>query len=1011
MFMMTITNLFKVTGGQILSKRIALIVAVLISVCAMQAQNITVSGSVTDAADGAGLPLANVVVKGTTKTVTADLDGKYTIEAKDSDVLVFSYMGYANQEIAVARQTTINVSLASDATAVDEVVVIGYGTQKKSDLTGSVSVVNVADAKKTVTYDVAKMLQGQAAGVTVQSSGEPGGFVNIKIRGMSSFSNNNPLFVVDNILVDGPYDFAPGDIESIQILKDASAAAIYGVRGANGVVIITTKKGKAGKVSVNFRSLTGFQTVGRKIDVTNREQYQQITNQAYINSGQSILPGNDPSSPLFIDNVDTNWQDSAFRTGRIENHALSFTAGSEALSYNFSVDYFKNTSYLKTPQNYERYTTNLNVSGQKGKFKYGGKLAYTSSGKENFNSYNGESAMTALLQAIPTMPVYDPNRLGGYGGADNLTQRAITLNVIGFNNLIRNTTDRNRFLGNIWGEFEIIKGLKYTLRASADQFNGFNRSFVPPSDLGWYYITENAESALTVNNDKNLRTIVDNLLNYDVVIGKNDIKLMGGFVMEKETYYNHYSRGVGYTPGENDQLNYADAISGGEYESAIRRKSLLGRLTYTYDDTYILQANFRQDKSSLFPENNNTGNYYSISGAYKIENDLKLPEWWNTFKVRGGYGLLGNNTIGVYAYSPTVNPFTSYLFGNTLAPGTSVISAFDSGISWEDTKTTNVAIETGMFNNKLQFTAEYYHKKSTGLLLAVPLPFSTGAFPASIRTNAGDVQNTGLEFTLGYADNDHDFKWSVNTNLGLLKNKVLRLGDENDPLFGTNSKTAVGRSTGEIFVYEAEGIFQNQAEIDAHATQTNAQPGDVKFRDVNGDGQITDEDRTYQGVTIPKYSYGLNFNADYKNFDFSFGFVGAGGNKVYNGTYNALMIGGLLNHSTDELNYWTPENTNTNVPRPDVLELNQNARPSSRFVQKGDYLRLQNAQVGYTLPLKDTSVIERIRLYASGQNLFVITKFTGYDPDFMSDGLLSRGFESGSFPNPRTFIFGIEASF
>ena len=1011
MFMMTITNLFKVTGGQILSKRIALIVAVLFSVCAMQAQNITVSGSVTDAADGAGLPLANVVVKGTTKTVTADLDGKYTIEAKDSDVLVFSYMGYANQEIAVAGQTTINVSLASDATAVDEVVVIGYGTQKKSDLTGSVSVVNVADAKKTVTYDVAKMLQGQAAGVTVQSSGEPGGFVNIKIRGIGSFTNNNPLFVVDNIILDSPYDFAPGDIESIQVLKDASAAAIYGVRGANGVVIITTKKGKAGKVSVNFRTLTGFQTVGRKIDVTNREQYQQITNQAYINSNQSILPGNDPNSPLFIDNVDTNWQDSAFRTGRIENHALSFTAGSEALSYNFNVDYFKNTSYLKTPQQYERYATNLNVSGQKGKFKYGGKLSYTSSGKENFNSYNGESAMMALLQAIPTMPVYDPNRLGGYGGADDATQKAITLNVIGFNNLIRNNVDRNRFVGNIWGEFEIIKGLKYTLRASADQFNGFNRSFTPPSDLGWYYVTENAESALNVNNDKNLRTIVDNLITYDVTIDKHVISAMVGHVMEKESYYNHWGRGVGYTPGENDHLEYADDISGGEYESEVRRRSLLARLIYTFNDTYIFTGNFRQDQSSLFPSQNNTGNYYSLSGAYKVHNDVKLPEWWNTLKVRGGYGLLGNNAIGVYAYAPTVNPFAGYVFGNILNPGTTVVSAFDPNITWEETTTSNVAIETGMFDNKLQFTAEFYKRKSTGLLMSVPLPYSSGSFPASIRTNAGDVQNTGLEFTLGYTDYDHDFKWGVNANLGTLKNKVLKLGDENDPLPGTNSMTSVGRSVGEIYVLEAEGIFQNQAEIDAHANQPNAQPGDVKFRDVNADGLITDADRTYQGVTIPKYSYGLNFNAEYKNFDFSFGFVGAGGHKAYNGTYNGLMIGGLLNHSTDMLNYWTPENTNTNVPRPDVRELNQNARASSRFVQDASYLRLQNIQLGYTLPLKDSKVFEKIRVYASGQNIFVITDFTGYDPDFMSDGLLSRGFESGSFPNPRTFIFGLEASF
>ena len=1009
--MMRLTMFLKDIGCKLCKKEFAALMFILFTALAATAQGGTVTGTISSAEDGLGLPMASVLVKGTTKSASTDMDGNFSIDANANDVLVFSYIGFTSQEITVGNQTVINVKLSTSATEMDEVVVIGYGTQKKSDLTGSVAVVNVENAKQTVSYDVAKMLQGQAAGVTVQSSGEPGAFVNIKIRGISSFTNNNPLFVVDNILLDNPYDFAPGDIESIQILKDASASAIYGVRGANGVVIITTKKGKAGKVSVNFRTLTGFQNVGRKIDVTNREQYQQITNQAYLNSGQSILPGNDPNSPSFIDNVDTNWQEEAFRTGRIENHALSFTAGSEALSYNFSVDYFKNTSYLKTPQQYERYSTNLNITGQKGKFKYGGKISYTSSGKENFNSYNGESAMLALLQAIPTMPVYDDNRLGGYGGADDATQKAITLNVIGFNNLIRNNVDRNRFIGNIWGEYEIITGLKYTLRASADQFNGFNRAFTPPSDLGWYYVTENAESALTINNDKNVRTIVDNLLTYDVTLDKHAISAMVGNVMEKESYHNHWSRGVGYTPGENDHLEYADDISGGEYESEIRRKSFLARLIYTFNDTYIFTGNFRQDQSSLFPRSNNTGNYYSLSGAYKMQNDLKLPEWWNTLKLRGGYGLLGNNTIGVYAYAPTINPFAGYVFGNVLNPGTTVVSAFDPNITWEETTTTNVAIETGMFNNKLQFTAEYFVRESTGLLMGVPLPYSSGATPANIRTNAGDVRNTGLEFSLGYSDYDHDFKWSLNANIGTLKNEVLRLGDENDPLPGINSMTSVGRSTGEIYVLEAEGLFQNVDEINNHALQPNAQPGDVKFRDVNEDGLITDADRTYQGVTIPKYSYGLNFNADYKNFDFSFGFVGAGGHKAYNGTYNGLMIGGLLNHSTDMLNYWTPENTNTNVPRPDEKQLNQNARASSRFVQDASYLRLQNIQLGYTIPFKDSKIFDKLRLYTSGQNIFVVTKFTGYDPDFMSDGLLSRGFEAGSFPNPRTFIFGIEASF
>jgi TonB-linked SusC/RagA family outer membrane protein len=1011
--MNTITKLLKPNPDRFSTLKLLGFVFLFMCACTVQAQGVTISGKITSEGDNMTLPGASVTVKGTANSVAADFDGAYTITANKNDVLVFSFIGYTSQEVLVGDQKTVNVTLASEATVLDDVVVIGYGTQKKSDLTGSISVVNVKEAKNTVTYDVAKMLQGQAPGVTVQSSGEPGGFVNIKIRGVTSFANNNPLFVIDGIIVDNPQDFAPGDIESIQVLKDASSAAIYGVRGANGVVIITTKKGKAGKLSVNFKSLVGIQNVPKKIPVTNREQYQKITNAAYVNSGQAILPGNDPSSEYFINNVDTDWQDEAYRTGIIQNTSFTIAGGGDVISYNMNVDYFDNTSYVKTPQDYQRYSTNLNLTGQKGKFKFGSKLAYTQSGKENFNQYlAGTSSVINLLQAIPTMPVYDENRLGGYGGADNLTQRAITLNVIGFNNLITNSSDRNRFVGNIWGEYEIIKGLRYTLRASADRTDIGNRYFVPPSDLGWYYITTDDEASLDVNNANATRTVLDNLVNYDAEFGKHKIEALAGWVQERNDYYNHWSRGVGYHTGEISQIEYADDISAGEYNNTETRVSYLSRLNYTFDDRYLFTANFRQDKSSRFGEKNNTANYFSVSAAWKIQNDIKLPEWWNTAKLRGGYGQLGNNTIDLYRNASVVNPFAGYPFGNTLAPGTTVIDVVDPDIKWEDTETFNVAIETAMFDNKLQFTAEYYEKTSDGLLLNLPLPYSTGAFPAYIQTNAAKVRNTGFEFTLGYNNDDHDFKYSISANLGTLKNKVLSTGDDDLPIPGTNSMTEVGHSIGELYAYQTEGIFQNQSEIDNHAVQPGAKPGDIKFKDVDGDGQITDDDRTYQGTAIPKYGYGFNFSSTYKNWDFSFFFQGSGGNMVYNGTYNSLMIGGLLNHHTDMLNYWTPENTDTNIPAPDVLETNQNARASNRFIQKGDYLRLQNIQIGYNVPMGEIKFVDKLRFYVSGQNVFTVTGYKGYDPDFNSnDGLLSRGFDYGSFPNPRTFLFGVDVTF
>lgn len=975
------------------------------------AQDHAVSGVVTSAATGEPIPGVNVIEKGTSNGVVTDFNGEYSLQVLPEAVLVFSYLGFATREIEVNNQNRIDVTMAENLEALEDVVVIGYGTQKKSDLTGSVSVVDAEEAKKVISPDVAKLLQGQAPGVTVQSSGEPGGFVNIKIRGITSFSNNNPLFVIDGVIVDAPFDFAPGDIESIQVLKDASSAAIYGQRGANGVVIITTRKGREGVNRISYKSELGFQNVPGTISVTDREGYQRIVRAAEINAGLPLTPGNDPASPLFIDDVDTDWQEEGFTTGIVQNHNLSFTGGSEIINYNLNLDYFKNTGYFDTPQDYERYATSLDLGGEKGNFRYGAKLNFTSSDKENFNEYlAGQTAVVDLLQAIPTMPVYDEDRLGGYGGADNLTQRAITMNVIGFNNLITNYNERNRFLGNVYGEYDILEGLTYKISLSADRTDFKNKFFNPPSDLGWYYVTTNEEAALDVSNGSTVRTILDNLLSYERQFDRHTVGVLLGVIQERSDYEITTGRGVGFEPGEISKLQYADDISGTEYENTVTALSYLSRLNYGFDDRYLLTLNFRRDRTSLFAPENNTGDYFSLSGAWKAHNEdfINLPDWWNTLKFRGGYGQLGNNTIGVYDYAAVVNPFAGYAFGNELAPGTIAVDVKDPNIKWEDTETVNFAVETGMFDNRLQFTAEYFKKRSSDLLAAVPLPFSTGAFPANIRTNAAIIENSGLEFAISYRNADRAFKYDISANLGTLENEVIQIGEDNIPISGAASRTEVGRSIGELYAFETEGLFQNQAEIDAHATQPGAAPGDVRFRDVNGDGIITDDDRTFQGVTIPKLNYGINFSSSYMNFDFSFFWQGNAGNKVFNATYQNLMIGQYVNHHTDMLNFWTPENTDTNIPRPVIGDPNANTRASDRFIEDGSYLKLQNIQLGYTVPLNEELFVQRARVYVTGQNVVTISDFRGYDPDFISDGLFSRGFARGSFPNPRTFAIGIQ---
>ncbi|TDX86866.1 SusC/RagA family TonB-linked outer membrane protein [Epilithonimonas xixisoli] len=971
-----------------------------------------IKGSVVSNSDGKPVSNATIKIANSKVLVESDADGNFEITASPDDVLVFTSSDFDSQEIKVGKKTLFNIKLRRNLNNIDEVVVIGYGKQKKSDITGAVSVVKMEDAKKTVTYDIAKQLQGQVAGVTMQSSGEPGGFVNMKIRGITSFTNNNPLFVVDGIMVNSPGDFAPGDVESIQVLKDASAAAIYGVRGAAGVVIITTKQGAKGKMSIGYKGLNGFQFAPKKLSLTNREQYQQITNQSYLNAGLPILSGNDPNSPYYINNVDTDWQEEGFTTGQIQNHSVNFNGGSENLSYSINLDYFKNTAYLNTPQDFERYALNANFSGKKGdKFKYGGKFSYTQSDKENFNGYNNGSVLVSLIQAIPTMPMYDSNRLGGFGGTDANTQAAISLNVLGYNRLIQNNTKRNRFLGDFWAEYEIVKGLKYKLDVSADRTTVHNRLFNPESDLGWYYITEAREAQLDVSDNSLQTTFINNLLTYDLKLGDHNFNFMAGWIQQRDDYYNHWSRGVGYAAGTIPQLEYATARDTGEYRNVVTTTSYIGRVNYNYNEKYLFTANFRQDKTSLFAPRNNHAENFSFSGGWRLDKEefIKLPDYIKLLKLRGSWGRLGNNTIPVYSWENTINPFANYIFGGGLQPGSTMITIKDPNIKWETVESTSAALELNLFN-KLDFTAEYYTKKSYDMLLSVPLPFSSGGTPNNIVTNAGDMKSMGWEFTLGYRQNIGDFRLAFNANLGIMDNEVLKLGENNSPIIGINSRTEVGRSAGELYGWIAEGIFQNTADVQGHATQTNAAPGDVKFKDLNGDGIIDDQDRTFLGRSMPKYTFGINLSATYKNFDLSMFWQGMAGHYIYNGTYSSLMIGDLTNHSTDMLNYWTPENTNTNIPRPVKNNPNDNNRPSNRFVEKGDYIKLQALEIGYTFET-DKTIFNKVRIYTSGQNLLTFTKYKGYDPDFISDGLISRGFEFGSFPNPVTVSFGIEANF
>jgi TonB-dependent starch-binding outer membrane protein SusC len=988
-----------------------------------------VTGKVTDK-EGKPVAAATVAVKNKQVFTTTDDDGKFSIAASAGDALVITSVGYDARELVLTDNTTVSVELAFRVTTLDDVVMVGYGTVKKKDLTGSVAVVNVDNAKKTASYDVAKLLQGQAAGISVHGSGEPGGFVQIKIRGISTFGNNSPLFVIDGVPVTAPFDFSPDDIESIQILKDASAAAIYGSRAATGVVIITTRKGKPGQLRINYSGYYGWQNITKRIPLTDRIGYQNITSRAEVNAGLSIAPGNNPTGPDYIDDVDTDWQEEMFQTGRMQDHSISLSGGNEGLSHNTSLGYFEQSSTLVGPQRYKRYTFNTNFMGRKGKFSYGGRIAYTQSNKNNLAITTSHAVfgggVTSMLTAIPTMPVYDPNRLGGFGGSDNVKQRAITLNVIGMNSLVTDYSNRNRMFANIWGELEIIKNLRYKLNISYDRTDYKNFHYEPKFDLGFYYL--NTQYYLTEQRGKVNTGLVENTLTYGFDIGKHRIDLLAG-----ATYQNDQGESTLGTATDTATLQFITfgAISNPDAKgitSVLEKATLisyLGRFNYNYDNRYLLTGNFRRDGSSRFSPLNRYGNFASIAGAWNISNEkfIRLPNYISSLKLRSGYGELGNQQFGNYQFQSYINANASYLFGNVLAPGSTIVTIADPSLKWETSITSNVAVDMGLFNERLSLTIEYFNKRSLDLITSVPLPYSVGTFPASLVTNAASVKNTGVELTVSYKKREGAFKYDISANANTLKNRVLKLGGtNNNPINGSGSKTEVGRSVGDLFGFITEGIFSSPADVASHATQTNAAPGDVKFKDVDGrdaqgkltgapDGAITDDDRVYLGSVIPNFYFGLNVNASYKNFDLSFFFQGSTGNKVFNGVYQALVGGQYSNHHRDALNYWTPTNLNTNIPRPVIGDPNGNGRFSDRFVENGSYGRLQNAQLGYTVPasvLGKTKAFKSCRLYISGQNIFTIANYRGYDPDFISDGLFSRGFDYGSFPNPRTIMVGLQ---
>ncbi|MGN7205637.1 TonB-dependent receptor [Pedobacter sp. SAFR-022] len=988
-------------------------------------QQARITGTVTDAT-GLAMPGVGIKVKGTSTTSVTDTEGKYVVNAGGNITLVFSYVGYETQEVAANGRTTINITLAESQAELSEVVVIGYGTVRRKDLTGSVASVKGADIKAQGVSDVTRSLQGRMPGVSIESAGgDPGAGTRILIRGVGSLNNATPLYIVDGVQVANINNLNQTDIESVDVLKDASAAAIYGSRAANGVVLVTTKSGKSGAPVVQLTANVGVQSKASNIDVLNAQEWATVHNQAHANAG--LTPLELAANPAAL-GVGTDWQDAIFRAAPIQQYNLLVSGGSEASKYSVSGGYNDQQGIVDVT-GYKRYNLRVKTETTKGRLKFGETVLLS---REKFVNMpagwggQGGNPVGSAIKMIPAFKIYNPELIGGYDGAFGSVVNIA--NPVAQLNLEDITRENTSILANAFGELTIIEGLKYRLNLGYTNVFNSNYDYHRRYQVGALFT--HPTNDISLSKDQNVLLLLENTLNYDKVFGKHSIQALAGYTYQSNNY-NYTSTARTDLPDGIDQIDAGAGIatnSGNRLENNLI--SLLGRVIYSYDDRYLLTASFRRDGSSRFGANNRYGNFPSVALGWNIMNESffePLEKTFSNLKLRASYGVLGNQEIGDYQYNAAVASNVNYVVGNAQQRWFgSIQTAFASpNIKWETTKTMNIGVDAGFFGNKLNLTADYFVKKTTDVLLNVPIPGSAGSVSNPV-VNAGTLRNNGVELGLNYGNTVGKLNYNVFGTISAVRNKVIELGTGSQQIFGgqpnhhgaTSTLTEAGGSIGSFYLIQALGIFNSQEEVNAYAKdgqliQPNAAPGDVKFFDKNGDGQINNLDRVNLGSPFPDFEYGLGFNANMHNFDLAVFFQGSQGNKIYNGLAQDLQSTNLqMNYAKSTLNAWTPTNQ-SNIPRVVANDPNLNSQTSSRFLEDGSYFRMKTVQLGYTL--KDDFAkklkISSFRTYVSADNLFTITNYSGFNPDLGRTGsIFDRGVDYGhvAYPLARTISLGIQ---
>ena len=997
-------------------------------------QDVTITGTVTDA-NSEPLVGVNVLVKGTTTGAITDIDGNFSVSGKKGSTLVFSYIGMLTQEV-VYKGTALRVVMKDDSKALEEVVVIGYQTVKKSDLTGAVAVVDTKEMKKSAAGTLVSQMQGLATGINVRSSGRAGEDASIEIRGVGSLSNNSPLWVIDGMITDPGVDFNPADAESIQILKDASAAAIYGSRAANGVIIVTTKKGTKGPMKVNV-SVKETLEWSPKFDLMNAAEYIKYNDIAYneaIKDGIATVNSTQKHSQY-----DTNWQDEVLKTALVQDYNVSLSGGGDSGSYFVSAGYYNNdgVSYGNT---FDRYSFRVNTQGKKGWFSFGENLAYslTNTDPNQTNTYND------FLRMMPTIPIYDENNPGGYGYGDAAKYNTFGVNPIAREDLEYRHFRQNRLNGSLWLEFKPFEFLSYKFNGGIDLYFYENSWF--RGEGNWTQNQEHRDPESQKARDNTYNMLIEHTLNFNKDFGKHHVDAVVGTTYQHHEWEGLWASRLNFPMlGNGDYLTVLNAGQSNQQNSnSISENAMisyLGRANYVYDDKYYLTATFRRDGTSRLAKENRWGNFPSFSGAWRISKEefFDVP-WINDLKIRGNWGRLGNSSIGDWDYIGTINQSIVTVFGGAIVPGSTQVKLVNAGLVWETKETVNVGFDASFLNQRLTVSAEYYNSKTSDVLAETPIAISTGNQGGSPWKNAASLRNKGFEFTFGWKDQISGFKYSALLNVTTMDNEVLSLGrdgSERNFIDSGQARTEPGRSLAEFYLRKTDGIFRTQEEIDNYVTKGNHVPGpnedkvpagtpimiegkrpqlgDVKYLDLNDDGQITDIDRDYCGSPWAKMQMSLVLNAEWKNFDFSMMWNGQFGNKIYN---VSRWQGRLFADNSNYIRFEKGEepyqvNPNSNTPRIIYGDF-RNSRDADRFLENGSYFRMKNISIGYNFKQKwlTNLGVEKLRLFATGSNLITITGYSGLDPDFKgANSVWNSGTDSFAYPNTRSVMFGLDLTF